>query len=184
MAALHRIGRALERRPDPPSLRPAELHDEHVVVVEVQVEAACVRRRQVGVDLHRVIECQRQVVGQPGEVWIGVVQALEHHRVTAPVAVDHLVGRDQVVEVAVADSGSARHIAGGQRRAGRGRHGTPAVAYRGASRSFHSVSTSANLSSAVTRRRATDVGRRPRHERCRRRRSAPTGRGRPGAVPA
>ena len=38
--ALHRIRRTCHRSPDPPALRPAELDDEDVVEVEVQVEPA------------------------------------------------------------------------------------------------------------------------------------------------
>src|SRR5918994_385286 len=55
--ALDRIDGARERLPDPPALATSQLDDEHIVVVEVQVEPAGPLRREVGVDLHGMVEC-------------------------------------------------------------------------------------------------------------------------------
>ena len=62
----HGVPGALQRLPHPPALAPVELQHEHVVEVEVQLEALRRRRREVGVDLHGVTEVERQVVGQSG----------------------------------------------------------------------------------------------------------------------
>ena len=78
-------------------LRAAELHHEHVVEVEVQIQPTRARRRQVGVHLDGMVEREGEVVGQPSEVRVRVMQPLEHHGVAAPVAVDDVVRRDDVV---------------------------------------------------------------------------------------
>ena len=97
--------RAGQRLPHPPPLAPVELQHEHVVEVEVQLQALGRRRRQVGVDLHGVAEVEGQVVGQPGQAGIAELQPLQHHRGPGGVQLEHAVGLDDVVERAVADAG-------------------------------------------------------------------------------
>src|SRR5690606_1912305 len=84
---------------------------EHVVVVEVDVEPASRHRRQVGVDLDRLVQLEGGVVGEAREGRVGQVQPLEGDGGTVPVAVDDAVGRGEIGQVAVADSGASGHLA-------------------------------------------------------------------------
>ena len=79
VGAADRVAARLGGRPDDPPLGTVELHDEDVVVVEVDVEPLRRRRRQVGVDLYGLVELECEVVRELSETGVGEMQSLEHH---------------------------------------------------------------------------------------------------------
>ena len=71
----------------------------------MDVEAAFCGRCEVGVDLDRVIELERQVRRQLGIDGIAELQGLENDGGTGRVVLQHPIGVDQVVDLFVADRG-------------------------------------------------------------------------------
>ena len=124
----HRVARALQRIPHAPALRTLELDDEDVVEVVVQLESMGGRRREVGVHLHGMVQRQRQVVGELGEMGIGQLESLQDDGGAIVVQLEHAVRLDHVFDRAMADPGppavraaaaaSHRHARGGRRAAG------------------------------------------------------------------
>ncbi len=82
----------------------------------MDVEAALGRRRQVGVDLDRMVEVERQVRRQLGEDSVGELQGLEHDGRSRRVVLEHPVRLDDVVDLLVADWRRSAVLTPAQRR--------------------------------------------------------------------
>ena len=106
--ALERSLAAGKPLPHVPALATGQLHDDDVVEVEVDVEAASGRRAEVRVHLDRLIEREGQIRRQPGVGGVAELQRLEHDRGPRGVVLEHVVGLDQVVDPATPDRRLAR----------------------------------------------------------------------------
>ena len=105
----------VDRLADPPALLAGHLEDEDVVNVVVVAEAGVLRRRDVGVDLHRVTEVGGEVLGEGQHRLPGAVQALQHDR--------RAVGEEpqQLVVARLVGDARAGPAAGRERAVGQGR---------------------------------------------------------------
>jgi hypothetical protein len=104
-------GRLVDGGVDAPALGAGDLQDEHVVHVVVVVEAARLRRRDVGVDLDGVAEVGDELLGERHDRGPGAVQGLQHERG----AVGEQCREAGVVDL-VGDAGT--HAAAGREGAG------------------------------------------------------------------
>ena len=67
----------------------------------MEVETSLARGRQVGVDLHGLIQFEGEIGGQTGEPSVAVLQALQDHSVPQSVSLDDRIGIDHVAQASV-----------------------------------------------------------------------------------
>jgi hypothetical protein len=94
--------------PDPPSLHPGHLQNEHVVRVVVDVEALRHRRGEIDVHLDRMRELGLEVPTEVRQRCPIAMESLQDDGRPIPEQLVHAPGVDQVIEIARLDPGALR----------------------------------------------------------------------------